>query len=220
MTSDFFNDLDGDSLSAAMAVAILQDDPATAAITVRDLYDHPTAAELAAFAETVGGRERWYSTAGAATSGQRPIAATLFQSAWLLMDFVVASLVSYVLLFEATPAVVERIGVVASTLLSATRAHWPGGVHRRNRCVCSLAQATPHRPLPADSCAGVGPTVVETLDPAPRCVAHPMVADRGHRVPEDGAARPRRAHRRTRAHPPRRRTNRTAVGIFSTSATT
>src|SRR5262249_24425456 len=51
VTADFFHDLDGDSLSAALAVGILQDDPATAALTVRDLYDHPSAADLAAFSQ-------------------------------------------------------------------------------------------------------------------------------------------------------------------------
>jgi len=120
VTADFFHDLDGDSLSAALAVSILQDYPATAAITVRDLYDHPSAAELAAFAaESIGERARGDNSRPHEHRRpvQRPVAATLFQSAWLFMDFIVASLVSYVVLFHAAPAVVERIGVAASTLL-------------------------------------------------------------------------------------------------------
>jgi non-ribosomal peptide synthetase-like protein len=120
VTADFFHDLDGDSLSAALVVSILQDYPATAAITVRDLYDHPSAAELAAFAaESIGERARGDNSRPHEHRRrvQRPVAATLFQSAWLLMDFIVASLVSYVVLFHAAPAVVERIGVAASTLL-------------------------------------------------------------------------------------------------------
>jgi non-ribosomal peptide synthetase-like protein len=41
----------------------------------------------------------------------------LFQSAWLLIDFVAASLFSYVVLFHAAPAIVDRIGVPALMLL-------------------------------------------------------------------------------------------------------
>jgi non-ribosomal peptide synthetase-like protein len=118
VTANFFDDLDGDSLSAAIAVSILQDDPATAAITVRDLYDHPSAADLAAFAaESTGERDDGSRPHEPRPPVKRPVAATFFQSAWLFTDFVIASLLSYVVLFHAMPAVVERIGVVASTLL-------------------------------------------------------------------------------------------------------
>jgi non-ribosomal peptide synthetase-like protein len=124
VTADFFHDLDGDSLSAALAVCILQDDPATAATTVRDLYDHPSAAQLAAFAASTAARrpppaaDSWPAARSSpAARRPSPTAATLFQSACLLIDFVIASLVSYVVLFSVTPAVVERIGVAASMLL-------------------------------------------------------------------------------------------------------
>ena len=118
VTADFFLDLGGDSLSAAIAVSVLQDDPEMAAITVRDIYEHPSAAELAAFAaETIGRRGEMARPHEHRRPVKRPVAATLFQSMSLLMDFVIASLVSYVVLFHATPAVAERIGVVTLTLL-------------------------------------------------------------------------------------------------------
>ena len=118
VTADFFHDLDGDSLSAAIAVSSLQDKPGTAAITVRDLYDHPTAAELAAFvADSIGGRCATAEPNDTRRPIKRPLAATLFQSAWLLTDFVIASLVSYLALFHAAPAIAERIGVAMLTLL-------------------------------------------------------------------------------------------------------
>src|SRR4030095_7716714 len=110
VTADFFVDLGGDSLSAALAVFSVQEDPAMAAITVRDLYDHPTAVDLATLAaepiedrgESPRPRERHRPV-------QRPVAATVFQSAWLFMDFVVASLVSYGVVFHAPPAVRSRL---------------------------------------------------------------------------------------------------------------
>jgi non-ribosomal peptide synthetase-like protein len=117
VTADFFQDLDGDSLSAAIAVSILQGEPATAAITVRDLYEHPSAAELAAFvSETIGAPNDPARLQESRRSVRRPVAATLFQSAWLFMDFVIASFISYVVLFHVTPAVAERLGVVTLTL--------------------------------------------------------------------------------------------------------
>jgi non-ribosomal peptide synthetase-like protein len=118
VTADFFLDLGGDSLSAAIAVSILQDLPATASITVRVLYEHPSTAELAAFAARNSNQLHERARPGEPERPvKRPVAATLFQSGWLLTDFVIASLVSYVFLFHATPAVAERIGVVTLTLL-------------------------------------------------------------------------------------------------------
>ncbi len=118
VTADFFLDLGGDSLSAAQAVFTLQDEPATAAITVRDLYDHPSAAALAAFADVpVLGNEGRNRQVEAPRPVKRPVAVTLFQSAWLAVDFSVASLISYVILFHAAPALVERLGAVIFMLL-------------------------------------------------------------------------------------------------------
>src|SRR5262249_35870098 len=45
---DFFTDLGGDSLRAAMVVSLLREVPELAALTVRDLYDARTVAGLAA----------------------------------------------------------------------------------------------------------------------------------------------------------------------------
>jgi non-ribosomal peptide synthetase-like protein len=118
VTADFFVDLGGDSLSAALAVFNLQDDPAMAALTVRDLYDHPSASELAALAtEPIVESEDVPRAQRPRPPVQTPVAATLFQSAWLFTDFVLASLVSYVVLFHALPAVTERLGAVTVTLL-------------------------------------------------------------------------------------------------------
>jgi non-ribosomal peptide synthetase-like protein len=118
VTADFFVDLGGDSLSAALVVFGLQDDPAMGALTVRDLYDHPSAGALAAVAaKPIVERRDGPRAQRQRPPVQRPVAATLFQSAWLLTDFVLASLVSYVVLFHALPALTERMGVVTLTLL-------------------------------------------------------------------------------------------------------
>ena len=116
--ADFFVDLGGDSLSAALAVSTLQDDPAMAGLTVRDLYDHPSAGELAVVAaQRVAERENAPRAGRQPPPVQRPVLATLFQTAWLLTDVVLASLLSYAMLFHALPALTARVGVVAVTLL-------------------------------------------------------------------------------------------------------
>jgi non-ribosomal peptide synthetase-like protein len=118
VTADFFVDLGGDSLSAAIAVSILQDDQTTAAITVRDLYDQPSAAALAALVAMPSEKlEARPKTQKQQRRVQHPIAATLFQGVSLLTDFVIASIVSYVVLFHVTPAITERIGAMAMLLL-------------------------------------------------------------------------------------------------------
>jgi hypothetical protein len=45
--SDFFHDLGGDSLRAALLVTLLRKDPASAWVTARDVYESRTVAELA-----------------------------------------------------------------------------------------------------------------------------------------------------------------------------
>ena len=128
VTHDFFLDLGGDSLSAAVAVSRLRDAPATAALTVRDLYDHRTAAGLAARIGERGTADDGDRAPGLVPDAgrdarvprsrvRRPIAATLFQSAWLLKDLVIASLGSYAILFHVGPAVFGRLGVIPSLLL-------------------------------------------------------------------------------------------------------
>ena len=126
-TDDFFMDLGGDSLSAAVAISLLRDDPATAVLTVRDVYEQRTVERLAATVATHEGHAASGVSDGERTSTPPPRTpeqdvsiprpAVLFQVAWLLKDLVAASLVSYVVLFHASPALAARLGASASVLL-------------------------------------------------------------------------------------------------------
>ena len=115
---DFFNELGGDSLRAALLVTLLRKDPATAWITVRDVYESRTIAALArracyaGIAETVpqGGE----SSAGAA----RPLLVTVAQSIWLIAILVAGSASGWWVAFECLPQLTHKLGLVPSILLA------------------------------------------------------------------------------------------------------
>ena len=114
---DFFNGLGGDSLLAAQLISKLRDDPATASLTVRDLYETRNVAELA---------KRIPVGAGSACSAQeavarpigRPVLATLIQSAWLLMGLLLGAPIAYGLAFYLLPYLTESFGLVSLLLLT------------------------------------------------------------------------------------------------------
>jgi non-ribosomal peptide synthetase-like protein len=115
---DFFNHLGGDSLRAALLISHLRDDPATAALTVRDLYEARTVAELA---RRVGVSEPAES---APDAGANPPArpdharlATTVQTAVLLVGLVVGALLAYGSAFYAVPALWDTFGAFPLILL-------------------------------------------------------------------------------------------------------
>jgi non-ribosomal peptide synthetase-like protein len=118
---DFFHDLGGDSLRAAMVVSLLRDDPATSSIAVRDLYEARTAARLAdrASAATAAPRTLQHGTRARRRS---PLLATIVQSAWLGAGLVVSGSLAYLFAFRLSPGATESIGLfnflIAAPILS------------------------------------------------------------------------------------------------------
>ena len=114
---DFFHVLGGDSLLAAQLISKLRDDPATAALTVRDVYDARTVAELAKRADAAG-----ESKLAVADHTERPVGhpvlATIVQTLWLLTGLMLSAPIAYLLLFEALPYLTESLGLVTLLLLS------------------------------------------------------------------------------------------------------
>jgi non-ribosomal peptide synthetase-like protein len=106
---DFFNDLGGDSLLAAMLISLLRDDPDTASLTVRDLYEARTVAELAK--RVIPPDEP--TSAGTMQPARpmgRPVLATLVQVLWLLLGLMLGAPLAYLLGFELLPELTERLG--------------------------------------------------------------------------------------------------------------
>jgi non-ribosomal peptide synthetase-like protein len=122
---DFFNDLGGDSLNAAELISLLRDDPSTASIAVRDLYEARTVAGLASRAQTDTHIEtvieEFTRPAG------RTMLATGIQFVWILTGLVLAASVAAFVALEVLPFLIRSMGlipflVLAPTVVSATLA--------------------------------------------------------------------------------------------------
>ena len=114
---DFFNDLGGDSLHAAMLVSRLRDDPVTAYVDARDLYEARTIAELAQRAHDEAAFALIAVDDNARPTG-RPVLATLAQTVWLLAELVVAVSAAYFVAFDALPFLLHKLGLIPFFLLS------------------------------------------------------------------------------------------------------
>jgi non-ribosomal peptide synthetase-like protein len=114
---DFFNDLGGDSLSAAELISLLRDDPTTASITVRDLYEARSVAELAKRAQIDEGADEMFEDDPAQSTGH-PFLATSVQIIWLLIGLVLGSLAAYLAAFHALPFLLRGVGLIPFLLLS------------------------------------------------------------------------------------------------------
>ena len=113
---DFFRDLGGDSLNAAELISLLRNDPSTAAITVRDLYEARTVAELSKCAKTDTTAEVEVDVS-VRPSGN-PMLATSVQILWILVGLILGSSLAYVAAFEAMPALMRSLNLVPFLLLS------------------------------------------------------------------------------------------------------
>lgn len=119
---DFFNDLAGDSLSAALLVTLLRDDPVTAWVTVRDIYETRTVAALAERAPNVTNPSdpplSLFSDDGTWTPPVQPLFVAFLQTAWLAKSFVIGSALAYIALFYFLPRVSAALGIVPLLLLT------------------------------------------------------------------------------------------------------
>jgi len=114
---DFFLDLGGDSLAAAELVSALRDDPRTAMLAVRDLYEAKSAAALAGRArrmETGVARTREPRPAGEARG--RPLAVTAVQTGWLALELLAAAAVLLLAVYDGLPWLARGLGVGGALL--------------------------------------------------------------------------------------------------------
>ncbi len=114
---DFFNDLGGDSLHGAELISLLRDDPATDSITVRDLYEARTVADLALRVRTEEHAKAVIAEASDRAPGH-PLLATSLQTLWLLVGLVLGSSTAYLTAFDIAPFLIRSLGLIPFLLLS------------------------------------------------------------------------------------------------------
>jgi len=115
---DFFLDLGGNSLLAAQAISNLRKHKLTSALTVRDVYEARTVAELAT------------RVAGSASADDRPDRrrarreisklapfVSLAQLAWILGTVLAGSAAAYLVAFRLLPAVADDLGITGFLVL-------------------------------------------------------------------------------------------------------
>lgn len=116
---DFFTELGGSSLQAAMLVSRLRADPETEGLAVRDVYSGRTVRELARLAERDQPKQnqpgqnqpgRSIPDPVGSSAGERSWPATAQQLAWLVVELLGASAVGYLLFFWLLPLVSNAIG--------------------------------------------------------------------------------------------------------------
>ena len=117
--ADFFTELGGDSLAAAMVVSVLREDPVTATIAVRDIYEARTVAALALrVAATTPDHREAPGASEAARPQARTALVTTLQSLWLVLLLALVSPPAYLLTFRVLPWLTRGLGLVPFLLLA------------------------------------------------------------------------------------------------------
>lgn len=117
--SDFFMDLGGDSLSAALLVTRLRASDVTSWVAVRDVYDARTVAGLAnrAPVEDTDAHDAAPVAAAPAVNTGTSIGTTVIQTAWLIVSSVIASALTYALAFILLPWLTRQMSLTRALLL-------------------------------------------------------------------------------------------------------
>ncbi|WP_112261325.1 non-ribosomal peptide synthetase [Lentzea terrae] len=114
---DFFDDLGGTSLQAAILISKLRADPATAAITVRDVYEARTVSALARRVNPQGQAAQEPAPEPVVASARDAAAVTAEQSWWLLLELVLLAPLAYLVTFEFLPWLARLIGLLPLVLV-------------------------------------------------------------------------------------------------------
>jgi non-ribosomal peptide synthetase-like protein len=119
---DFFEDLGGDSLSAALLVTLLREEGAADWITVSDIYAGRTVRALAAMGEEANAASAaaapHVATALVREGKARPALAGLIQTAWLVGELSFGAWVSWAVAWELFPLLFAKLRLVWFVLLT------------------------------------------------------------------------------------------------------
>ena len=119
---DFFEDLGGDSLSAALLVTLLREEGAADWITVSDVYGARTVRALAALGEEANAASAAaapYVAVELVREGKaRPVLANIVQIGWLVGELAFGGWVSWAVAWELFPLLFDKLHLVAFVLLT------------------------------------------------------------------------------------------------------
>jgi len=116
---DFFEDLGGDSLSAALLVTLLRDDPRTDWITVSDIYEARTVRALARLADRAMPAQDAADEAPLVREGvARPLLAQVVQTGWLLGELAAGGWLAWFAAFQVIPRLFGHMSMTAFVLLA------------------------------------------------------------------------------------------------------
>ncbi|WP_428334558.1 amino acid adenylation domain-containing protein [Novosphingobium sp.] len=117
---DFFADLGGDSLSAALLVTLLRDDRRTHWVTVSDIYEARTTRALAALRHGLveGGLPPPAELDQPREGTVRPVMANVVQIGWLAVELAVAGWLAGAMAFVVFPLVYGQLGPVGFVALA------------------------------------------------------------------------------------------------------
>lgn len=118
MDDDFFVDLGGSSLQAAMLVSRLRADPDTAGLAVRDIYSGRTIRELVALVEEPQPEQSASAPVPQRAENGRAWMATATQTSWLVLELLGVSAVGYLLFFWLLPWVSSAVGFLPLLIAS------------------------------------------------------------------------------------------------------
>jgi len=111
---DFFTDLGGDSLSAALLVTLLRDDGRTQWVTVSDIYEARSVRALARMAHALieAGDENPAELAIPREGEVRPWLANVVQLSWLSFELFAAAWIGWLVAFRVFPLVFDDLGTI------------------------------------------------------------------------------------------------------------
>lgn len=115
---DFFEDLGGDSLGAALLVTLMREDPASAWITVRDLYEARSVAALAARAPIADQAKPTEPLPALDDAASHPVLVTVVQTLWLMALLGAGSMMGWLVFVELLPWLTGWLGLVPMILLA------------------------------------------------------------------------------------------------------
>ncbi len=116
-TDDFFDDLGGTSLQAAILISKLRLNRATEAITVRDVYEARTVAQLARRVSPGAPARQEPAPVPVVSTARAAAKVTMVQAGWIALELLLLAPIAYLVTFKFLPWLAGQIGLLPLVLI-------------------------------------------------------------------------------------------------------